>query len=189
MNSAQSQIKADFSGDMTWDEAVATNAPEWTPEQLAKVDIILNADGSLKVRKKRVSRKKATFEARTTPCVACDFPLSHQHHYAPIGEFGQNDKTVSLCANCHEIYHIVYNAWVCDSKRDARLHTAILTPSYHSDAIRATIYALGVIFELFSQLPQHPKYQQSKQLTSLDYEAQAAAFGLHIYKLLGGKHE
>ncbi len=61
-------------------------------------------------------RKRATKKERLTPCQVCLWPLSQRHHLLPIAEYGENDTTVQLCANCHEIYHLIYNHYVLGSK-------------------------------------------------------------------------
>lgn len=58
-------------------------------------------------RNNRPRRHKPTMAVRTTPCEWCGFPLSQRHHFLPVAIYGENDITAQLCANCHEIYHVV----------------------------------------------------------------------------------
>ena len=61
-------------------------------------------------------RKRATKKERLTPCGVCGWPLSQRHHLLHVADYGENDETVQLCANCHEIYHLMYNSYVLRSK-------------------------------------------------------------------------
>jgi hypothetical protein len=29
-----------------------------------------------------------------------------------VAEYGENDATIQLCANCHELYHLMYNYYI-----------------------------------------------------------------------------
>ena len=56
-------------------------------------------------------RKKATRRERITPCEWCEHPLSQRHHLLPVSIYGDEQKYIlRLCANCHELYHIVEKA-------------------------------------------------------------------------------
>lgn len=52
-------------------------------------------------------RKRVSLKERTTPCECCGFPLSQRHHLLAVAEFGDTDATAQLCANCHDLYHII----------------------------------------------------------------------------------
>lgn len=54
-------------------------------------------------------RRSVTLQDRVTPCACCGYRLSHRHHLFPIAEWGGNNQTIPLCANCHELYHIVFD--------------------------------------------------------------------------------
>lgn len=47
---------------------------------------------------------------RLKSCVKCNHPISHRHHIIPSYKQGANEKNnyIRLCANCHEIVHILY---------------------------------------------------------------------------------
>ena len=55
-----------------------------------------------------MKRKRNT--ERATPCEICNYPISQRHHLMPICEYGENEYCLNLCANCHELYHIIDNA-------------------------------------------------------------------------------
>lgn len=57
-------------------------------------------------------RRRPTYEERITECSACGYPTSHRHHLWDIATHGENKVTIQLCANCHELQHLMYNALV-----------------------------------------------------------------------------
>lgn len=57
-------------------------------------------------------RRRPTYEERITECSACGYPTSHRHHLWDIASHGENRVTIQLCANCHELQHLMYNALV-----------------------------------------------------------------------------
>ena len=61
-------------------------------------------------------RRQTTQKERLTPCECCKHPLSQRHHLLNVAYHGENDFTVQLCANCHELYHLIYNKYVLKSK-------------------------------------------------------------------------
>jgi hypothetical protein len=52
------------------------------------------------LKKNRDSRLKSN-----QSCECCGFPISERHHLLPFSSFGENALTLSLCPNCHSIYH------------------------------------------------------------------------------------
>ena len=52
-------------------------------------------------------RKKTTLKERLTACSICDHPISQRHHLLEVSRYDENDYTYQLCANCHEIYHLL----------------------------------------------------------------------------------
>ncbi len=59
-------------------------------------------------------RKQASLANRLTPCECCKHPISQRHHLVRFAKRGENEYTTQLCANCHEVYHImaqVYRNW------------------------------------------------------------------------------
>lgn len=56
-------------------------------------------------------RRRITLEERMMPCECCGHPLSQLHHQLPIEYYQDNDKTRHLCANCHELFHLMERAW------------------------------------------------------------------------------
>lgn len=55
-------------------------------------------------------RRSTRLSERLTPCFCCGHPISQRHHLLPAARFGEEGTTVSLCANCHEIYHLFEQA-------------------------------------------------------------------------------
>lgn len=72
---------------------------------------------------------------RLTKCQFCDYPFSQRHHALPISVYGENNCTLQLCANCHELYHIVERAFLFKSKSSAKLLESFFL-SYGKDDIR-----------------------------------------------------
>lgn len=66
-------------------------------------------------------RRRPTLKERMTACSACSYPMSHRHHLWDIAMHGENKVTVQLCANCHELHHLIYNALVRDSEYSRKL--------------------------------------------------------------------
>lgn len=66
-------------------------------------------------RQKKQRRRPRPTE-RMQPCAACGHPSSHRHHLWNLADHGENEITIQLCANCHEINHLMYNALVKDSE-------------------------------------------------------------------------
>lgn len=54
----------------------------------------------------RVRRGPMNYE-RLSPCECCGYPISHRHHLDPVSECGENERTVQLCACCHELIHVI----------------------------------------------------------------------------------
>ncbi len=52
-------------------------------------------------------RHKSTLKQRMTPCECCGYPISQRHHLFEIAHYGESDFTRQLCANCHELYHLI----------------------------------------------------------------------------------
>ncbi len=71
-------------------------------------------------------RRRASFRERISPCSACGYPSSQRHHLWDVATHGENRVTIQLCANCHELQHLMYNALVKDSEhsRKIALHIA-----------------------------------------------------------------
>ncbi|MDX2160779.1 MAG: hypothetical protein SF162_05590 [bacterium] len=57
-------------------------------------------------------RRRPTYKERVTACSACGYPASHRHHLWDVAMHGENNVTIQLCANCHELHHLLYNALV-----------------------------------------------------------------------------
>lgn len=56
---------------------------------------------------KKKRRRRPTLQERLTPCACCRYPLSQRHHLLEVARHGENPATVQLCANCHEVYHLI----------------------------------------------------------------------------------
>lgn len=95
----------------------------------------------------RRKRRRATVKERLTPCSACGYPVSHRHHLWSLEAHGENAVTIQLCANCHELYHLLYNALVRDSEysRTVALH-AMASPSLSAETLSLIMgWCLAVI--------------------------------------------
>lgn len=66
-------------------------------------------------------RKRATIKERLTPCGCCGHPLSQRHHLLEIAVWGENEATVQLCGNCHELYHLASRGFVENHKASKAL--------------------------------------------------------------------
>jgi ribosomal protein L37E len=66
-------------------------------------------------------RRRITDQERMTACSACGYPLSQRHHLWDIATHGENPVTVQLCANCHDLHHLLYNAIARDSAYSQKL--------------------------------------------------------------------
>lgn len=80
-------------------------------------------------------RRGAKLNERLTPCQFCEYPLSERHHILPVSMFGENMFTLQLCANCHELYHIVERVFLYKSEGQFDLLDAFKT-AYGKDDIR-----------------------------------------------------
>lgn len=56
------------------------------------------------------ARRKARLDERLQPCQCCLHPISQRHHLFEVAVWGGNEQTVPLCANCHELYHVIIYA-------------------------------------------------------------------------------
>jgi ribosomal protein L37E len=66
-------------------------------------------------------RRRASYRERISPCSACGYPSSQRHHLWDVATHGENRVTIQLCANCHELQHLMYNALVKDSEHSRRI--------------------------------------------------------------------
>lgn len=73
-----------------------------------------------------VKRKAVSINKRTEPCQFCGYPLSQRHHALPVHIYGENVFTLQLCANCHELYHIVQAVFLKATKRNQCLLQAFI---------------------------------------------------------------
>jgi len=73
-----------------------------------------------------MNRRPPTLKERLTPCEVCGHPLSQRHHVPHVSEVGEHEYTVQLCANCHELCHLAFNAHFRDGKRAARVWGEVL---------------------------------------------------------------
>jgi hypothetical protein len=89
-----------------FDESLAVK--EERGERLAVIQHWLDFYQAVKYRK-LMRRRRPSDRERMTPCSACGYPVSHRHHLWDIATHGENQVTVQLCANCHELHHLMYN--------------------------------------------------------------------------------
>jgi hypothetical protein len=93
-------------------------------------------------------RRSTTLAERLTPCECCGHSISQRHHLLPVARFGEEGATASLCANCHEIYHLFEQASLDRSghrlgSRSRKLVIAVLRTWGNGDDPRARyIYQL-----------------------------------------------
>lgn len=71
-------------------------------------------------------RRRPTIEERISACSACGYPSSHRHHLWDIATHGENAVTIQLCANCHELHHLMYNALVKESEYSRKIVDHVL---------------------------------------------------------------
>jgi len=55
----------------------------------------------------KAKRRKATINERLTICECCGWPISTRAHLLPVSEFGENEYTMLLCRNCHDLYDLM----------------------------------------------------------------------------------
>jgi hypothetical protein len=98
------------------------------PERTERMGIIQHWLDFYQVHKYRkiMRRRRATDQERMTPCSACGYPASHRHHLWDIATHGENQVTVQLCANCHELHHLMYNTLARGSDYSRKLVLHIL---------------------------------------------------------------
>lgn len=90
--------------------------------------------------RKAMRRRRPTRRERQTPCSACGYPVSHRHHLWDIATHGENAVTVQLCANCHELHHLLYNTLARGSEHSRRLARRILeSPQVSPAAIQRIV--------------------------------------------------
>ena len=75
----------------------------------------------LRIQGKATRRKRPSVKERMTPCEVCGHPLSQRHHMMPFTDYGEVDWVAHLCANCHELWHLVYLAETKRSPYASRL--------------------------------------------------------------------
>ncbi len=80
----------------------------------------------LRKYRRLMRRRRPTYAERMTACSACGYPASHRHHLWNIQAHGENEVTIQLCPNCHELQHLMYNALVRDSAYSQKLALHVL---------------------------------------------------------------
>ena len=71
--------------------------------------------------KRLKQRRRPRYEERISACFACGYPSSHRHHLWDIATHGENAVTIQLCANCHELHHLMYNTLVKESEYSRKI--------------------------------------------------------------------
>jgi ribosomal protein L37E len=90
--------------------------------------------------KKAMRRRRPTSRERLTPCSACGYPVSHRHHLWDVAAHGENKVTVQLCANCHELHHLLYNTLARESAHSRQLVQRILNaPQTDQQAVQRVL--------------------------------------------------
>lgn len=72
------------------------------------------------------TRRRVTLKERKTACEVCGYPVSQRHHFFMVAHYGESDDTAMLCSNCHELYHLMYNALVKRTSHSLNLTKHIL---------------------------------------------------------------
>jgi hypothetical protein len=67
-----------------------------------------------------VHRKNSTNQ-RIEPCQFCGYPISQRHHALPFHIFGENECVLRLCANCHELYHVIEKSYLSPTTHENKL--------------------------------------------------------------------
>jgi len=80
-------------------------------------------------------RRRPLLNERTAPCAACGYPASHRHHLWDIATHGENEVTIQLCANCHELHHLMYNALVKESAYSRSIVRHVLASGHLPHAV------------------------------------------------------
>ena len=57
----------------------------------------------------RKQRRKTKLSERLMPCQCCGYPISQRHHLFNVAAFGEHTYVRYLCANYHELFHIIDN--------------------------------------------------------------------------------
>lgn len=85
-------------------------------------------------------RRQSTQSERLTPCQCCGWPISERHHLLEVARYGESNHTARLCANCHELYHIIYAAyeWEHDILKDPFKNRAALLEQAITQRLRNT---------------------------------------------------
>lgn len=104
-------------------------------DELERADIIEYWLGFYRLRKyQRIKkRRRPTYKERITACSACGYPASHRHHLWDVAMHGENKVTIQLCANCHELHHLMYNALVKNSDYSRNLVNHVLASGRVND--------------------------------------------------------
>lgn len=102
----------------TFEATLAAN-----PTVEARLGILAHWVDFYRLRKYRRDRqrRRPSFRERTSACAACGYPASHRHHIYDLATHGEHTQTVQLCANCHELQHLLYNVLVNESDYSQKL--------------------------------------------------------------------
>jgi hypothetical protein len=127
---------------LTSDKTVAGCREELEAEgQIKQLQRLLGADGVERPRfdtsDVRQKRRHTKLVERLTPCECCRHPLSTRAHLLDVATWGENEFSVQLCQNCHELYDII-----------AVVFEKVGNSSAHS------IKLLSVVMEIWG--PKHP---------------------------------
>jgi hypothetical protein len=93
-------------------------------------------------------RQRPKLYERTRACECCKYPITQRHHLFAVAEFGESYITVQLCANCHELYHLL------ETESSRRSYTILwyFTRRCGEDDSRL-VYLRGLIAETKEKLP------------------------------------
>lgn len=128
-------------------------------------------------------RRKPSKAERMTPCQICDYPISQRHHLFDIARYGENDDTVPLCANCHELYHLAYTALAEDSNWCKELFLHVLNSDRVDRSVCTSI--LGLCFETIKLHGDQGLVEPDR----LAFDRIQQVFGVEIYVVKAEIHE
>lgn len=119
-------------------------------------------------------RKHPTIADRRKPCEWCNHPLSQRHHLLPFKTYGENHMILHLCANCHEIYHVM-ESWYHNSVRGIWMKIALESGLGEKDhriikAKEAVKKASDEMFRLNGGTKFLPIVEVKKQITQRKFE-------------------
>ncbi|MBK8025610.1 MAG: hypothetical protein IPK19_30520 [Chloroflexi bacterium] len=93
------------------------------PDENARSEVVASWLDFYRLQRYKLSRRRRRprFQERVKACSGCGYPTSQRHHLWDVATHGENKVTIQLCANCHELHHLMYNALVKGSEYSRKL--------------------------------------------------------------------